>query len=141
MRTVRLVNSCMRLPLGPPRGCSINPAGPNSSNFFFQAYNVCLETPTREAKSPAGRPLRCQVSRINSRCSGVMGDCGDSAGFTNRRPWPLPVPISRGLRIASKGSSGNGSSSRKASSVSTSATVSDGGPAGTGSAWTTGEMT
>jgi hypothetical protein len=34
-----------RLPLGPPRGLSSKPAGPSSSNLFFQAYKVCRLAP------------------------------------------------------------------------------------------------
>ena len=113
MRMVRLVNSGIRLPLGPPRCASISPPGPCSSNLFFQPYNVCLETPTSGAKSPAGRPLRCQVSRISSRCSAVMDGCGESSGFTSRRPLALPVPTNRGFRNgSSNGSSGKGPSSK-----------------------------
>src|SRR5579871_2829376 len=67
---VRRVSSGRRLPLGPPLGLSIRPAGPSSANFFFQANRVNLDRPTRAAKSPAGRPLRSQVSSNRSRCSG-----------------------------------------------------------------------
>ena len=43
------------------------------SNFASSRYRVCLEMPTRAAKSPAGSPLRRQVSSSSSRCSGVVG--------------------------------------------------------------------
>src|SRR5262249_6247584 len=80
---------------GPPRGWSINPAGPSVSNFFFQPYKVCLDMPTKAAKSPAGSSLRFQVSRSSNRCSTVR-EIGLACSFlTSRRP-PLLRPDSRG---------------------------------------------
>jgi hypothetical protein len=79
MRMARRVGSGRRLPVGPPRGLSSGSAGPSVSNFFFQAYRVCLEIPTRGAKSPVGKPLRRQASRTSRRCSAVRGRRG--------RPW------------------------------------------------------
>src|SRR5262249_25843154 len=69
--------------------------GPCSSNFFFQPYKVCLHIPTKAAKSPAGRPLRCQVSKSSSRCSAVSAMCLPCSFGTNRRP-PLFRPDRRG---------------------------------------------
>jgi len=92
---VRRVRSGRRLPRGAPRGWSISPAGPSASNFFFQPYKVCLHMPTRAAKSRAGRPLRCQVSKSNSRCSTVRETCLACSLWTNRRP-PLFRPDKRG---------------------------------------------
>src|SRR5262245_30270861 len=87
---VRLVSSGNRLPWGAPRGLSINPAGPSWSNRFFQAYNVCLDIPTKAAKSRAGNPLRRQVSNRSRRCAGPNA-AGASAGFTKRLPRPRPL--------------------------------------------------
>ena len=44
------------------------------------------------AKSPAGRPLRCQVSSNNSRCSAVSAGFGVGAGsfLTSRLPFVRP---------------------------------------------------
>ena len=88
-RMVRFVKSGSRLPRGPPRGCSMSPAGPCCWNFFFQEYRVCLDTPTKAAKSPAGRPLRSQVSSRSKRCS-ALSDSGLAVGFTKRRPRRRP---------------------------------------------------
>ncbi len=75
------------LPPGRPvraRVCR-SPAGPWVSKPFFQAYRVCLEMPTMAAKSPAGRPLFCQVSSRMIRCSGLI--CGGvSAGSARLLP-------------------------------------------------------
>ena len=98
-------------------GRSISPAGPDSSKRFFQLYSVCLERPTSGAKSPAGRPLRSQVSRINNRCSGVIAAWADGWGLTNRCPLLFRGPARRCLRTSSKGSSRGGSSPTKASSA------------------------
>jgi hypothetical protein len=48
-----------------------------------------LETPTRGAKSPAGRPLRRQVSSSKSRCSAVNACGAESVLRTSRRPRAL----------------------------------------------------
>jgi hypothetical protein len=34
------------------------------------AYSVCFDTPTKGAKSPAGRPLFIHVSNTSKRCWG-----------------------------------------------------------------------
>ena len=84
-----MVSSGSRLPFGPPRCWSNRPAGPNSSNRFFQLNSVHFETPTSAAKSPAGRPLRCQVSNKSTRCSGVVEIERDSARFRRGPPRRL----------------------------------------------------
>jgi hypothetical protein len=63
----------------------MSPAGPSASKRFFQAYKVCLETPTKGAKSPAGKPLRRHVSKINRRCSGDSGAVGSFGCSWTRR--------------------------------------------------------
>jgi hypothetical protein len=109
---VRLVRSGSRLPGARPRGASMRPAGPWLSKRFFQAYRVCLEMPTSAAKSPAGRPLRRQVSSNSRRCSGVRGEEGSI--LTRRRPRrPLPTRDGEWVNKTSSGSSaasGGGSS-------------------------------
>jgi hypothetical protein len=88
---VRRVSSGRRLPSGPPRLWSSRPAGPSLANRFCQAYGVCLDRPTRAAKSAAGRPLRCQASSSSSRCSAVRAGVGPASLGTRRRPrrgWP-----------------------------------------------------
>src|SRR5262249_40515733 len=82
---LRRVASGRRLSAGPPRGPPPRAAGPSASLLRFQAYRVCLDTPTRGAKSPAGRPLRRQASRTSRRCSGVRGGAGASSGRGGRR--------------------------------------------------------
>ena len=62
-RMVRLVNSGSRLSWRKPRGWPMSPPGAWVWNFFFQAYRVCLERPTRAAKSPAGCWLLCKVGQ------------------------------------------------------------------------------
>ena len=91
---VRLVNSGSLLPGGRPLGWSIRPAGPFGVELLLPAESVCLETPTRAAKSPAGRPLRCQVSSSSSRCSGEIAG-GRSVGWANRGLRPAYRPPSR----------------------------------------------
>src|SRR5262249_48375198 len=49
-------------------------------------YSECLDTPTKAAKSPAGRPLRCQVSSNSSRCSAVNTGAGEGSFLTSCRP-------------------------------------------------------
>ena len=112
MRMVRLVRSGSLLPLGPPRGWSMRPAGPCVSNFFFQAYRVCLDSPTNAAKSPAGRPLRRQVSSNSNRCCAVNGTVG-AAGWTSRRPRRRPARPARAKALGrSPGSAAAGSAAR-----------------------------
>jgi hypothetical protein len=98
-------------------GWSISPAGPLSWNRFFQEYRVCLEMPTSGAKSPAGRPLRCQQSRMSSRCSGVIAGSGVAGGFSARRDRDRPDPASgprpdsggmKGRSISGVGSNASG---------------------------------
>jgi hypothetical protein len=107
MRMARRVTSGRRLPAGPPRGPSSRPAGPCCWNLRFQAYRVCLETPTRGAKSPAGRPLRRQASKSSRRCWPVRGWA--AASFrTRRRPrtcrlrQPVRAPGSAGAASAAR---------------------------------------
>src|SRR5260370_1113721 len=71
---------------GAATGPVLQAGGPSASNLCFQAYMVCLERPTRAAKSPAGRLLRRQVSNRSRRCSPVRGGAGPSAFRTMR--WP-----------------------------------------------------
>ena len=69
-----------RLPAACPAWLSISPAGPSASNRFFQAYRVCLDSPTRAAKSPAG-------NRCAARCPGAA-----AAARRSRSPaWPSPA--------------------------------------------------
>src|SRR6516162_11781131 len=107
-RMVRLVRSARRLPRGPPRGWSMSPAGPSFSNRLLQAKSVCRLMPTMAAKSLAGSPLRFQVSRSKSRCSGVSGGVGP-CGFCNDRGPPRRRPL-RGGRQGGAASSGADSS-------------------------------
>ena len=85
IRIVRLVSSGSLLPCLAPLGWSISPAGPSSSNRFFQAYSVCCETFTSAPKSRAGRPLRCQVSSSPNTVATVAGPFnGGTNGLFNQ---------------------------------------------------------
>ena len=92
------------LPSG--RGPAVVPStrpDPTPRTFSSTGYNVCSwrRPPETRNRRPADRSAaRCRGSTAAAPVSWATG--GDSAGFTNRRPWPLPVPISRGLFIASK---------------------------------------
>src|SRR5262249_62296867 len=100
---VRLAAPGTWLPLGPPRGRSTSPPGPSSSNFFFQLYSVNLQIPPMAAKSPAGKPLRCQVSSSNSRCWAVRFSAFTWGGvistllFWLLRRRLLPPPYNRAV--------------------------------------------
>ena len=72
MRMVRLVRSGKPAALGTPARLVHQAGRAFGSNFFFQAYRVCREA-DQGAKSRAGRPLRCQASRMRSRCSASTG--------------------------------------------------------------------
>src|SRR5262249_42248352 len=65
--------------------------GPSASNRFFHEYKVCLDNPTRAAKSLAGKPLRRHVSKSSKRCSADSTGTLTCSGFTKRRPRGLAV--------------------------------------------------
>ena len=70
------------------------------------------------AKSPAGRPLRCQVSNNSTRCSGVVEIERDSARFRRGPPRRLATRFGGNAGAASSDTASLGASPNASASIS-----------------------